>query len=186
MDRVILVLEDAGRPGMNMHLLGYGKSFDHGAFGGKVAVQDGHPTVHGEWIRARPDDLILVDLEIVQVTAPFSKEEWVLLDLLEVLAERLAGNGETVQVEQVPQFEHDGRDAARVPEVLNRVPAVDAVEVVDGDLNPGLPGDRRDVEQRVGRPANGGMQDDGVLERFASQDGAWPEVLRDQRDELLA
>src|SRR5215831_17427444 len=198
MDRVILVLEDAGRPGMNMHLLGYGKSFDHGAFGGKVAVQDGHPTVHGEWIRARPDDLILVDLEIVQVTAPFSKEEWVLLDLLEVLAERLAGNGETVQVEQVPQFEHDGRDAARVPEVLDRVPAgcldvgqhrdppVDAVEVVDGDLNPGLPGDRRDVEQRVGRPANGGMQDDGVLERFASQDGAWPEVLLDQRDELLA
>src|SRR5215475_14255862 len=107
MDRVILVLEDAGRPGMDMHLLGHRKSLDHGAVWGKVAVQDGHPAIHGEWIRARPDDLILVDLEIAQVSAPFGEEERVVLDLLEVLAERLAGNGETVQMEQVPQLEHD-------------------------------------------------------------------------------
>src|SRR5262249_18283199 len=102
------------------------------------------------------------------------------------------------QMEQVSQLEHDGRDAARVPEVLDRVPAgrldisqhrdppMDAVEVIDGDLHAGLPGDRRDLRPSVWRPAHGGVQDDGVLERFTSQDGAWPEVLLDQRDELLA
>src|SRR5262245_4666658 len=183
---------------MNMHFLWYGKCLDHGTVWGKVAVQDGHPAVHGEWVRARPDDLVLVDLEVVQVTTPFGKEERVVLDFLEVLAERLARDGQAVQMEQVSQLEHDSRNAARVPEVLDRIPAgrldvgqhrdppVDAVEVVDGDLDARLPGDRRDVQQRVGGPAHGGVQNDGVLERFTSQDGAWPEVLLDQRDELLA
>jgi hypothetical protein len=95
-------------------------------------------------------------------------------------------------MEQVSQLEHDGWDATRVPEVLDRIPAgcldvgqhrdppVDSVEVIDGHLNSGLPGDRWDVEQRVGRPANGGMQDDGVLERLTGQDGSRPDVLLDQ------
>src|SRR5215469_452306 len=190
-DRVILVLEDTGRPDMNVHLLGHRESLDHGAAWRKVAVEDGHTAVHSEWIRARPDNFILIDLKIVQVAAPFGKEERALLDLLEVLAERLAGNGEAVQMEQVSQFEHDGRDTTGIPEVLDRIPAgrldvgqhrdppVDAVEVIDGYLNPSLPGDRRDVEQCVGRPADGGVQDHGILERFTGQDGAWPDVPLD-------
>src|SRR5215472_8868675 len=101
MDRVVLVLEHASRPGMDVHLLGHGEGFDHGAARGEVAVQDGHPAIRAERVRTRPDDLVLVELEIVQVTAPFGEEEWVLLDLLQVLAERLAGNGETIQVERL-------------------------------------------------------------------------------------
>jgi hypothetical protein len=97
-------------------------------------------------------------------------------------------------VQHVAQLEHDRRDAAGVPEVLDQVPAgrlhvgqdrhapVNPVEVVDADVNPRLAGDHRQVEQRVGRAADGGVQDDRVLERVAGQDAPRREVLLDQCD----
>ena len=82
------------------------------------------------------------DFDVVQVAARLG-EEAAPLDVLQVLAERLAGHGQAVEMQQVAQLEHDRRHAAGVPEVFDRVAAgglgvgqhrhaaMDAVEVVD-------------------------------------------------------
>jgi hypothetical protein len=138
------------------------------------------------------------DLEVLQVTEPFGEEERITLDVLQVLAERLAGDGETAEVQHFPELEHDRGNTSRVPEVLDRVaagrldvgehgdPPVDAVEVVDGDLDARLPRDRREVQERVRRPADRGVQDDRVLERLAGQDAPRRQLVVDEVDELFA
>jgi hypothetical protein len=49
-----------------------------------------------------------------------------------------------------------------------------------------LPRDRREMQECVGRPADGGMHDDGVLERVAGQNAPRREILVNHRDELFA
>src|SRR5215467_1456913 len=167
---------------MVVRFCGHREGLDHGSVRRKVAVENGYPTVRAERVGPRADDFFPGDLNVVQVTAPLGKKEWAVLDLVEVLSQRLAGDGETPQVQHLAQFEHQSGNASRVPEVLHRVPAgrldirkyrnqpVNAVEVVDGDVDARLVRDHRKMEQRVRRPTGGGMQDDRVLERIPGQD----------------
>ena len=91
----------------------------------------------------------------------FAHEELAPLELLEVLAEGLAGHGDAVQMQHVAQLQHHGRHATGIPEVFDRVApgclhvrehrnlSMDAIEVVDGDLHTGLASDHRQVQQGV-------------------------------------
>src|SRR5262249_275240 len=106
-----------------MHLLGYREGLDHRAAGREIAVQHGHPAIGTERVRPRADYYVPANLDVVQIAAPFGEEERAVLDFLQVLSQRLAGDGEAVEVQHFPKLEHDSRNAARVPEVLDRVPA---------------------------------------------------------------
>jgi hypothetical protein len=144
---IVLVLEDSRRTGVHMHRLGHREGLHHGAIRSDVAPQDREPAVGGERIVARPDDLVCGDLEIPEIAEPLAHEELAVLDLLEVLTQGLAGDGDAVEVQHVAQLQHHRRHAAGVPEVLDRVPAgrlhvgehrdlaMDAIEVVDRDLH---------------------------------------------------
>ena len=55
--------------------------------------------------------------------------------------------------------------ATRLQVGQQRCPAADAVEVVDGQLHPGFPRNRQQMEHGVGRPAGRGHRRDAVLER---------------------
>jgi len=46
----------------------------------------------------------------------------------------------------------------------------DFLPVVDGEADAYMPGDRVDVDRRVGRSADGGAGDDRILERLAGED----------------
>src|SRR5262249_10880915 len=155
--RLRLVFEDTRRTDVHVHLLGNGEGLHHRAVRGDVAPQDRDPAVGRERLVSRPDDLVPADLDVPQVAQPLSPEERVPVDLLEVLADGLAGDGEAVEVQQVAQLEHQGGHTAGVPEVLGRVDPgrhhvghdrdvpVDAVEIVDRDLSACLPGDLGEV-----------------------------------------
>ena len=64
--------------------------------------------------------------------------------------------------------------------------AMDAVKIVDGDLDPSLTRDRRQMDQRIRRPANGSVQGDGVLKGLTCQDALGSDILLDQSEDLLA
>src|SRR5207245_9005308 len=84
------------------------------------------------------------------------------------------------------------------PEILDRGPtrgfdirqhrylAMDAIKVVNRDLDPSLTRNHRQMEQRVGGPAHCGMNDDGVLEGFTRQDASGGDLLPDELEDLFA
>ena len=79
----------------------------------------------------------------------------------------------------VEQRPHDDRDAADLVDVVHDVAAerlqvaevrhlrADPVEVVEGQVDLGLAGDREQVQHGVGRAAERHHDGDGVLERLA-------------------
>ena len=109
----------------------------------------------------------------------------------EVLGERLARHGERVAVQQalVEHRLHDDRDAAMAVDVVHDVLAerlhvgdvrhlvADAVEVVQGQVDVGLAGDREQVQHDVGRAAERHRQGDRVLERLLGEDVARRDAL---------
>src|SRR5262249_8538459 len=103
-------------------------------------------------------------------------------ELVEVLAERLPGHGQAVEVEEISNLEHHLRNAARVVEVLDRIVAgrfhvrddryttMDPIEVVERELDAQLARDRRQVKERVRRAADRRVHGHRVLEGFARED----------------
>src|SRR5690606_8271045 len=101
-----------------------------------------------------------------------------------------AGHGQAVAVEQpgLEEVPHDHRHAADAVEVDHVVlaaglgvgdvghPVGDAVEVVERQVDPGLGGDRQQVEHGVGRAPEGHGDGDGVLEGLLGQDVAGPDA----------
>ncbi len=87
--------------------------------------------------------------------------------------------------------------ATRVAEVLHEVPAVrlqvdqgrdvagQRVEVVERQRHAQPAGDGQQVDDRVGRSADGRVRTDGVLERRPGHDGRGPQVVLDQADDQL-
>ena len=96
---------------------------------------------------------------------------------VEVVDERLAGDGEGRRVEQVAHLAQHREQAAGAVEVLHQEPAgrlqvdqqrdvrADPVEIVEGQVDPEPPGDRQQVDDGVGGPADGGQRHDRVGER---------------------
>src|SRR5207249_255414 len=117
----------------------------------------------------------------------------------QVLGHRLAGHGQAIAVEEAgaEQLPHDDGHPADVVEVDHHVApgragvgdvrhaAADPVEVVEGEVHPGLVGDGEQVEDGVGRAAHGHRHGDGVLERLLGHDLAGPESQLEEVEDGL-
>ena len=118
----------------------------------------------------------------------------------EVLGEGLSGDGERVAVHQarVEQRLHEHRQSAAAVDVVHHVLAerlqvadvrhlrADAVEVVEGELDLGLAGDREQVQHDVRGAAEGHAHRDGVLERLLGEDLTRGDAVLQQVDDGLA
>src|SRR5579884_4227670 len=63
---------------------------------------------------------------------------------------------------------------------------MDAIKVVDRDLDSGLPRNHWQVDQHVGGSAHRSMNDDGILEGLACQNTSRSDLLLDELEDLLA
>ena len=122
-----------------------------GAVGGEVALEADHAAGLGDRVADRIDDLLV-------------RRE---LHALQVLADRLAGHGHAVAVEvaALEQRLHQNRHAADLVHILGDVFAArfhvgdigrlaeDVGDVLQGEVDSGLVGDRRQVQRGIGRAA---------------------------------
>ena len=124
--------------------------------------------------------------------------EAVLLQLLQILAQRLASDGHHVQMQHGLDLLHHAGHAACIVEVLcgpiaggtdiQQVvcAAMHPVKGVGVDLNAELVGDGGQVHGRVGGAGNGGVHHDGVLKALLGHDVLGGDALLDQFHQLLA
>ena len=183
--RLFLAVEDDGRTEVLEHGRGHARGLDHGAVRGEVAAQDGQPAGLGVGVRQRVNHLGVLDLGVG-----------------DVLAQRLAGHGGAVEVQQVRDLAdlfEDRTDAARRVHVLDvnlvgrrrdladigaaRGDRVDAVEVV---LNARLTGQGQRVQDGIGRAAHRHVEHQGVVHRLEADDIERLDVLSDQLHDLPA
>ena len=123
---LLLGVEGAGAQDSLVHLLRAGGVLDHGAFGGQVALQDSDGALCADGFVVRADDVFASDavrialagqdvripaVEILQPAVALLIEA-AFLQGIQVLAERLAGDGHDIQVEDLPDLLHDRRDTA--------------------------------------------------------------------------
>ena len=185
---VLLAVERTGLERSLEHLTRNDGVLDDGTLGGKVAVKDGDGAIGTKSLVERTDDVLALEVPLLQVAAALLVVA-VVLKVLEVLAESLAGDGHNVEVEHRLDLLHDARHAARIVEELRRPLAcganveqvvgatVQAVEVVGGHLDAKLAGDSGDVQQRVGGARNSAVDHDEVLEGLLGHDVARAQVV---------
>ena len=122
------------------------------------------------------------------------------MDLGAVFSHRLAVDGQRLLMDELAlhQFVDDRRNAAgaviffakvfagglHVDEQRHLVP--DRLPILDRERHADVAGDGVDVDRRVGRAANGAVDDDRVLERLARQDVRRLQVLPHHFDDSLA
>ena len=153
---------------------------DDTAFRGQVATQDGDGTVGADGLVEAADDVGALDLA-ADLLALLGQQgiavlvEAVLLQLLQILAQGLAGNGLGIQMQHGLDLFHDAGHAACIVEILcgpvacgtdvQQVvcAAVHPVKGVGVDLEAELVGNGGDVHQGIGGAGNGRMDHDGVL-----------------------
>ena len=170
---------------------------DDGTLGGKVAVKDGDGAIGTKSLVERTDDVLALEVPLLQVAAALLVVA-VVLEVLEVLAESLAGDGHDVEMEHRLDLLHDARHAARIIEELRRPLAcgtnveqvvgatVQTIEVVGGHLDAKLAGNRGDVQQRVGGTGDGAVDHDEVLEGLLGHDVARAQVVLGEPHGLTA
>ena len=173
-----------------------GGVFEHAALGSDIALQDSDRALFRRLVH-REDDLIALETVVMQITE-VALEPVVLVQILEVLAQRLAGDGHDVQIEHVAQQPLYHRYAAGEPERFGQMGAgridvaqmrdlmVDLVEQLDRQIIAELSCDRREMDGAVGRAADGRMHDDSVFERCGGQDLGRRDLLFDQLHDLAA
>ena len=132
---------------------------------------------------ARPDHALVDDLGRRRV---------------EVLADRAAGDGERVEVQQVADLLEHRRQPAGVVEVLHQVGAgglevdeprrrrAQLVEQRERQLDPEPPGVGDQVDDRVRRAGDRVQRADRVLERLAREDVRRAQVALDELDDLAS
>ena len=196
-DSVLLAIERASLKRGLEHLARNNRVLDDRALGGKVAVEDGDRAVGAEGPVKRTDDVLAPEVPLLQVAAALLVVT-VVLEVLEVLAESLAGDGHNVEVEHRLDLLHDARHAARIVEELRRPLAcganveqvvgatVQAIEIVGGHLDAKLAGDRGDVQQRVGGTGDGAVDHDEVLEGLLGHDVTRTQVVLGEPHGLAA
>ena len=113
----------------------------------------------------------------------------------DVLAERLAVDRERLAVEHVLDLAHHRRQAARVVEIFHEELArglqvhearqlrADLVPVLELERHADAPGDGQQVDDRVGRAADGGVHADRILERGARENFRQRHFLLDHLDD---
>ena len=115
------------------------------------------------------------------------------VELVQLLGDRPAGDGHRVAVDESgveKPADHD-RHAALPVEVVHRLrparlevrdlrrPFGNFVELLDREVDPGLGGEREQVQHRVGGAADRDLQRDGVLEGLLREDVGGAEVVLD-------
>src|SRR4029079_5316815 len=187
----IFGVKHTSRTDVNLHFLRYRERLDHGTAGSNVSAQNRNPPARAEWIGAGPDDFVERDLIVVQIPDALV-EEAALLDFREILTQSLSRDREAIEMKEISQFEHQPRKPTGVPEVFNRITprrfhvsqyrdlTMDAIEGINRDVDAGFVGNGRKMNQGVRGPARGGMNNDGVLERFSRQDVASADVFLDE------
>ncbi|GAD53673.1 hypothetical protein MBEHAL_2433 [Halarchaeum acidiphilum MH1-52-1] len=177
--RVLLVVEDARGPLVMEALLA--GDLEHAAVRREVAGQDLDRALLVEGVFNGREE-VRVDLVVVRE-----------IERLEFLGDRVAGDGHRVAVEvaALEEAADDDWDAPDVVEVLHDARATglevrdlrralaDLVELLDGELNARLRGEREDVQDAVRGPAERDLHGDGVLEGLLREDVARAAVVLD-------
>ena len=178
------LFEDHGRAGVFEHRGRNARGFDDAAVGGEVAVQDRQAAGLAVGLFERMDALRILDFR-----------------RLDALAERYAGNGHAVEVQQarnLADFIEDGADAAGGVDIFDMPAAggrdladvgalgTDGVDPVQIVFDAGLVGDGQGVQDGIGRAAHGHIEDEGVIERFLRDNRQRLDVFADHFDDLLA
>ena len=177
--------------------------FDDRALRSQIAAQDGDAAIGADGVGSRADDVgagqldAAAGIRLVQQLLAVLVEA-VRLQLVQILAQRLAGDGHGVEMEHIPDLLHDGRHTAGIVEELcgpaaGRADvqqvlcaAVETVEgvAVDGDAK--FMGDSRQMEQGVGGAGDGRVDHDSVLEAVHRHDVAGAQALFGEDDGLIA
>ena len=202
-DARLLAVVGLGAQGSFKHILGAGGVLDDAALRGKVALQDGNAAVSALGVVKAVDDVLAAD-RAGKAGGLFGQNgiavlvEAVLLQLLQILAQRLAGDGHHVQMQHGLDLLHHPGHAACVVEVLcgpvaggtdvQQVvcAAMHPVKGVGVDLNAKLMRDGGQVHGGVGGAGDGGVHHDGVLKALLGHDILGGDALLDQLHQLLA
>ena len=192
---VLLVVEHAGLGVDHLALVhGAGGILQHAALRRDVALQDGNGALFGGLFH-RENHLIPLQAVVVQIAqVPF--KPIILLQVLQVLAQGLAGGGHHVQIQHVPQHPLDHGHTAGEPEGFRQLRAggidvaqvghlmVDLVEQLDGEVIAQLSCDGGQMDGGVCGAADGAVNDDGVAEGRGGQDLGGGDVLFHQLHNL--
>ena len=194
---VLLVVEHAGLGIDDFALIhGAGGILQHAAFGGNIALQDRHRAFFGSLFHGE-DHLIALQAIVVQV-AQIALEPVVLMQILQIFTQRLAGDGHHVQIQHIPQHPLHHGNAAGEPEGFRQLRAggidvaqmrhlmVDLVKQLNGEIIPQLSGDGGQMNGGVGGTADGAVNDDGVAESRRRHDLRDRDVLLHQLHDLPA
>ena len=173
-DGVLLTVKGPGVEHGHVHFLRNRGVLHHGPLRRQVALQDGNGSLVTDGFIVRVNDLFLFESRWLQKPGAVLVEA-VFLQLIQVFAQGLSGDGHYVQVQAVADLLHHCRNSARVVEIGRRpLPGrayveqvvgalVDALEGVRVDGDTELVGDGRQVEQGVGGAGNSSVDHDGVL-----------------------
>ena len=176
-DGIVLTVEHPGRTGVGLHLGGHGAALDHAAVGGQIAPED-LQTAGGAVGVFNGTDGVGVQI----LGAP------------DVLPYCLTGDGQAVQIQQVPlgQLCLYGRDAAGGVQLRHvggarrgqmaqvGSPGGDLVEQLQVHRYASLLGDGQQVQHRVGGAAQGHVTGQGVADAALVDDVPGADVLSDQ------
>ena len=162
-DALLLTVVGLGAQGGFKHVLGAGGVLDDAAFRSQIALQDGDAAVGALGVVEAVDDVLAAD-RAGKTGGLFGQDgvavlvEAVLFQLLQILAQRLAGDGHHVQMQHGLDLFHHAGHAACIVEALCRPlscradikkilrAAMESVEGVTCDLDSKLMSDRRKVE----------------------------------------
>ena len=192
---VLLVVEHPGLGVDHLPLVhGAGGVFQHAALGGNIALENSHRALF-RGLFHREDHLIPLQAIVVEI-AQIALEPVVLVKILQILTQSLAGDGHHIQIQHIPQHPLNHGHAARKPERLRQLRAggvdiaqmghlmVDLVEELDRQVIAQLPGDGGQVDGGVGGAADGAVHNDGVAEGRGGHDLGDRDVLLHQLHDL--
>ena len=175
--QIVQVLEDHGAAGVAEQLLGGRRRLHDGTARRQVAAHHRHGAAGMKRLGHRVDDILRPGRRC----------------RVQVFAQRLAVDGQAVEVELVLQLAHHRPRAARLVQVFHealagrlevdqhRRLAAHSVETVEVERIAEPPGHRRDVDDGVGRSANGQQHAQGILEGRRRHDLVRRQALLGQR-----
>ena len=176
---------------------------DDAAFRGKIALQDGDAAVGTLGVVEAVDDVLPAD-RAGKTGGLFGQNgvavlvEAVFLQLLQILPQRLSGDGHHVQMQHGLDLLHHPGHAAGIVEILGGPiaggtdvqqvvgPPVHPVKGVGVDLNAKLVGDGGQVHGVVGSAGNSSVHHDGVFKAFLGHDVLGGDALLDQLHQLFS
>ncbi len=177
-----IVVEHQRRSGVLEEARLAGGRLDHAAVGREIALEHGERTLLVDRVLDGADDVVVMDL-----------------GARDVVAERLAGDGDAIEMQMVPDAAHQPRQAAGIEEVFHQIGvaaradigdhghlAARLLEVIEPDVLAGAARLGDQMDDRVGRTAHCHRDRDRVLECLAALDFLWRQILPHHFDDAAA